>query len=219
MKVRKNNKPIKRLTFGIGILLVVTGSTGIFLYLKDRQNAITPIKVTPTNTVVQSSDTPSEAPVSPNDFANVPADQPREIKIPAIKVEGYIQKVGIDQDNQIAVPDNIYLAGWYTNSVKPGEKGLSVIDGHVLGRYNDAIFKNLVNLKLGNTFSVIYGDNSEKLFQVKEVKTLPVNETISYLMQSDPAIQKQLNLITCGGNFDKTSQQYDMRVVVKSEAI
>ena len=205
--------------FIIGSILVVIGIAGIVLFVLGKFNTSKPVKITPTSTVTQSSTDPSEAKVSPNDFANVPADQPKQILIPTIKVTGYIQKVGVDKSNQIAVPDNIYLAGWYTNSVKPGEPGLSIIDGHVLGRYNDAIFKNLINLAPGDAFSIIYGDNSEKNFTVKEVKTLPVNETAVYLMQKDPNIAKQLNLITCGGNFDKKSQQYDMRIVVKSENI
>ena len=218
-KSASSRTKFQKLLFILGSILVVIGIAGLVIFLLGKFNASKPIKITPTSTVTQSSTDPSEAPVSPNDFANVPTDQPRQIIIPTIKVTGYIQKVGVDKKNQIAVPDNIYLAGWYTNSVKPGEPGLSIIDGHVLGRYNDAIFKSLGNLKPGDAFSIIYGDNSEKNFTVKEVKTLPVNDTATYLMQKDPNINKQLNLITCGGNFDKKSQQYDMRVVVKSENI
>ena len=213
----RNRFKFQKLLFIIGSILVVIGIAGLVIFLLGKFNACKPIKITPTSTVTQSSTDPSEAKVSPNDFANIPADQPKQIIIPTIKVTGYIQKVGVDKSNQIAVPDNIYLAGWYTNSVKPGEPGLSIIDGHVLGRYNDAIFKSLGNLKPGDAFSIIYGDNSEKNFTVKEVKTLPVNDTATYLMQKDPNIAKQLNLITCGGNFDKKSQQYDKRVVVKSQ--
>lgn len=219
MKIKRNTIPVKKLIYIIGILLIVAGSVGIYLYFNDRQNTMKPITIIPTKTVVISLDKPSEAPVSSNDFANVPADQPKEIIIPNINVNGYIQKVGVDQNNQMVVPSSIYLVGWYINSVKPGESGLSIIDGHVLGIYNDAIFKDLINLKPGNTFSIIYGDNSEKLFVVKEVKLLPVNDTAVYLNAKDPNIKSQLNLITCGGTFDKNSQTYDKRVVVKSEGI
>ena len=219
MKIKRNTIPVKKIIYGVGILLIIAGSVGIYLYFNDRQIAMKPITIVPTKTVVVSLDKPSEAPVSSNDFVKVPADQPQEIIIPSINVDNYIQKVGIDQNNQMAVPNSIYLAGWYVNSVKPGEPGLSIIDGHVLGRYNDAIFKDLIDLKPGNTFSIIYGDNSEKLFVVKEVKLLPVNDTAVYLNTKDPNIENQLNLITCGGNFDSNSQTYDKRVVVKSEGI
>jgi LPXTG-site transpeptidase (sortase) family protein len=217
--VKRNKIKFNKLIFAIGAVLLFIGIVGLTIYAIDKYNAKKPNQNTSKTTVNTSTGDPSEAPVSANDFANVPADQPREIIIPTIKVTGYIQKVGVDKSNQIAVPDNIYLAGWYTNSVKPGEPGLSIIDGHVQGRYNDAIFKSLVNLKPGDAFSVIYGDNSEKNFTVKEVKTLTVNDTAPYLMQKDPNIVKQLNLITCGGNYDNKSNQYDMRVVVKSESI
>jgi len=210
---------MKALLYAAGFVLVVVGAINIFIYFQARQNANKPITIAPEKVVAQSSDKPNEAPVSSNDFANVPADQPREIIIPGISVDGYIQKIGIDQNNQMAVPNNIHLAGWYVNSVKPGEPGLSIIDGHVLGRYNDAIFKDLIDLKPGSTFSIIYGDNSEKLFTVKEVKLLPISDTTAYLNDRDSNIKSQLNLITCGGNFDKNSQTYDKRVVVKSEGI
>ena len=189
------------------------------MYFQDRQKVNEPVAVHSEKVVTQSVDKPNEATVSSNDFANVPADQPKEILIPSISVDGYIQKIGVDNNSQMAVPNNIHLAGWYVNSVKPGESGLSIIDGHVLGRYNDAIFKDLINLTPGNTFSIIYGDNSEKLFAVKEVKLLPVSDTAVYLNTKDQNIISQLNLITCGGNFDRNSQTYDKRVVVKSEGI
>lgn len=221
MELVSKRKPKKILYFLIilAIALIAIGITKLVIFEIGRFNATVPFETSSETTVTQSSDTPSEATVPSSYSLQVPADQPREIKIPAIQVSGYIQKVGIDQDNKIAVPNNIYLAGWYTGSVKPGEVGLSIIDGHVLGRYNDAIFKDLVNLKAGDTFSVIYGDDSTRIFLVKEVKTLPLNETASYLMQLDQSIKKQLNLITCGGTFDSGSGEYDQRVVVKSEAI
>jgi len=219
MNIKRNTIPVKKIIYGIGILLIIAGLVGIYLYFKDRQNVMKPVTIVPTGTVVLSTDKPSEAPVSSNDFTKVPADQPQEIIISNISVDGYIQKIGVDQNNQMAVPNNIHLAGWYTNSVKPGNLGLSMIDGHMLGRYNDAIFKDLINLKPGNTFSIIYGDNSEKLFAVKEVKLLSVNDATIYLNTKDPNIKSQLNLITCGGNFDRNSQTYDKRVVVKSEGI
>jgi len=219
MKIKISHTLVKKIIYSIGILLIIAGLVGIYLYFNDKQIVMKPVTIIPTKTVVISLYKPSEAPVSSNDFVKVPADQPREIILPSISAQGFIQKVGIDQNNQMAVPNSIYLAGWYINSVKPGEPGLSIIDGHVLGRYNDAIFKDLINLKPGSTFSIIYGDNSEKLFVVKEVKLLLVNDTAVYLNEKDPNIKSQLNLITCGGTFDSNSQTYDKRVVVKSEGI
>ncbi len=210
---------MKNILYGIGLFLVVAGLTGIGLYVHDKQIAIKPVKIVSAKTVVLPTNTPSEAPVSASDFANTSADQPRQIVIPTINVSGYIQKVGIDKNNQIAVPNNIHLAGWYINSSKPGSPGLSIIDGHVLGRYNDAIFKDLSKLKLGDTFSVIYGDNSKKMFTVKDILSMSVNDATTYLNNKDPNIKNQLDLITCGGIFDKKSQTYDKRVVVKSEGI
>src|SRR5579862_9416014 len=55
------------------------------------------------------------------DSYTVPAADPKFISIPEIKVsKSRIIQLGLLKTNQIAVPDNIYDAGWYTNSAKPG---------------------------------------------------------------------------------------------------
>jgi LPXTG-site transpeptidase (sortase) family protein len=152
-------------------------------------------------------------------FYTVPADQPRRIVLPTIAAEGIIQKVSLTPERAIAVPSNINYAGWYAPSVKPGEAGLSIIDGHVSGKYADGIFKNIHKLRVGDEFSVEYGDLSKVNFQVVEVTSLPEAESLSYLLKKRDDISKQLNLITCGGKYNKQTSTYEDRVIVVSKQI
>ena len=204
-----------RLTAGV-LLLLSFGLIGIAAsQLLKRHTATTGTAPLPDASITITEDTsePDEAAIPTDDY-QVPADQPRLIKIPAIAVSGPIQKVGITKDNSISVPSNITFAGWYTGSVKPGETGLSIIDGHVSGKYADGIFKHLANLKVGDTFIVEYGDKTQKNFEVIDIKTLPESDSIAFLLAKRDDVERQLNLITCGGKFNRDTQRYNDRTIV-----
>jgi len=150
---------------------------------------------------------------------SVPADQPKEIKLPSIKTKGFIQKVGVDKNNQIVAPGNIHMAGWYTDSAKPSEPGLSIIDGHVQGVYEKGVFYSLSKLKPEDSFSVTYGDNSTRHFKVVKLDSVPVDQATTALFYRDPAITNQLNVITCGGKYVKSTNSYEKRVIVIARSV
>ncbi|CAG1020871.1 sortase A [Patescibacteria group bacterium] len=152
------------------------------------------------------------------EFFTDPAD-PRLLTLPTINTDAYIQKVGVDQNNQIAVPDNIHFAGWYINSVKPGEKGLSIIDGHVDGLFNPGVFRNLKELKQEDIFTIEYGNGSIYTFKVVDKKEISTEDAAKVLFSKNPGIVSQLNLITCVGVFDPSVQSYDKRLIVIAEKI
>jgi LPXTG-site transpeptidase (sortase) family protein len=175
-----------------------------------------PNPVITTETVTHSSDTPDETTPYCDDSYVVPADEPRKIQIPSIGVDGCIQKVGVDQNNAIAVPSNIHVAGWYTESVLPGAPGLSIIDGHVLGRYNDAIFANLKDLKNSDTIRIEMGDTSQREFVVDSVNVYSVEDTMSEINKPFDG-ERRLALITCDGTYNAASSTYDKRIIVRAK--
>jgi len=197
----------------LGIAAIAFGLFGIISYFNVKQGGVP----APTHTATQSPDKPSEQPVPPS--YNVRADQPKEINLPTIKAKGFIQKVAVDKNNQIVAPGNIHMAGWYTGSVKPGEPGLSIIDGHVNGVYAKAVFYDLIRLKANDTFTVTYGDNSVRTFKVVKIEAVPVAQATKALFERDESITSQLNVITCGGKYIAETQTYDGRVIVTAEAI
>lgn len=167
-----------------------------------------------------STDKPEET--KPNKetykWQGLPTD-PKLITMQTIKTEGFVQKVGVDQNKEIAVPNNIYVAGWFNQSVIPGERGLSIVDGHVTGRINNGIFKDLGKLKDGDTFKIEYGNGMSKDFKVVKKVDVPVKDAASVLFSHEPGLERQVNLITCSGAFDKKTQRYANRLIVISEAI
>lgn len=163
-------------------------------------------------------DHPSEQPVSSN--YTVPSGQPLAINLPSINTSGFIQKVGVDKTKQIVAPSNIYMAGWYVNSVKPGDLGLSVINGYMNGIYRKGVFDKLGNIKLGDTFIVTFGDHSHRTFQVKRIFKVNATEMSKYVFAHYTAYPRQLNLITSGGGSHFTDpKSHDGSVIVVAEGI
>ena len=127
-------------------------------------------------------------------------------------------RLTIDQNQQIAVPNNINIAGWFVDSVRPGEAGLSIIDGHVNGvSVNDGVFKRLNELVPGDTAQVITGEGAVVSFIVRSNQEIKTEDSATVLYSQDPNIKSQLNLITCTGNFNSSIRQYDKRQITVLE--
>lgn len=160
-----------------------------------------------------TEDIPSEEPIS-NIYA-VPDGDPLSIEIASTGIRGFIQKVGVDQHQAVAAPNNVHLAGWFVDSVLPGQKGLSIIDGHVSGRSSDGVFKRLPEVNKGDEVTVTMGGGQRFIYRVFATKTVPNDQAAAVLFDQNPSsVNGQLNLITCTGEFDRTTQTYADRVIV-----
>ncbi len=169
-------------------------------------------------TITYSTDSPDESKANAEnyDWKGAP-DEPRKLRISSISVDTYVQKAGVDQKNQVAVPNNVHLAGWFSESQKPGQNGLSIIAGHVSGKTTDGVFKNLKNLKTGDEFEVELGNGEVKYYKVTETHQVKESEAAGILFSQNPKVRSQVNLITCGGTFNKSTNQYDDRIIVSGE--
>jgi LPXTG-site transpeptidase (sortase) family protein len=144
---------------------------------------------------------------------------PVKIKIPAINVDTFVERVGLTKDGLMDVPKNIWNTGWFGNGgYRPGDPGNAVIAGHLDAPGTKAVFWDLDKLKAGD--KVILTDQAGKqlTFEVVDKQVYPYND--APLQQIfGPSPQAQLNLITCGGTFDRASQNYNTRLVVYTRLI
>lgn len=169
--------------------------------------------------IITSTDRPSEVkPGADYDWRGGESD-PKKIVIENINVDAFVQKVGVDKNQQIAVPNNVHIAGWFVDSAKIGEKGLSIIDGHVDGLTTGGVFKDLGKLKAGDVVKIEKGNGNLVSYEVMQNITVPTGESAGLLYSQDPKVESQLNLITCIGNFDTDSQTYDKRVIVTAKKL
>jgi LPXTG-site transpeptidase (sortase) family protein len=169
--------------------------------------------------ITYSTDQPIEEP-PPKDYKwSGGESDPKRIILPTVSVDGFVQRVGVDQNKEVAVPDNIHMAGWFINTAQPGQKGLSVIDGHVDGREQGGIFRRLKELRKDDEFQIELGSGDIKRFKVMQITEVNAKEAASILFSQSPKVTSQLNLITCGGTYDKASQRYDKRVIVSASLL
>ncbi len=147
-------------------------------------------------------------------------DDPKKIILPGVGVDAYIQNVGVDQNEQIAVPNNIHIAGWFIDSVRPGENGLSIIDGHVDGRtVSDGVFSKLEKLSEGDAVMIEMGDGRTLHYRVRRLTTIVTEDSAGILYSQLPGTVSQLNLITCTGTYLKDQKTYDQRMIVAAELV
>lgn len=209
----------RRLQLAVVAVLIVTA--GITVYIFVIRDDAEPQQPTDSSVVLtHSTDRPSEK--KPDDdyvWRGAPGE-PKKIIVPSLGIDAFVQKVGVDQNQQIAVPNNIHIAGWFVDSVRPGQNGLSIIDGHVDGRtVNEGVFARLGELKTDDEYSVQMGDDTVHHYRVHSIVTKPTNEIADTLYSQIPTITSQLNLITCAGAWLQSERTYDQRTVVISELL
>ena len=149
----------------------------------------------------------------------VAPDLPRAIYIDKLGVQAKVIRVGVTDTNAMAVPKSIYEAGWYDGSVKPGETGAVVVNGHVSGPTRDGVFHDLKQLKNGDSIVVERGDKTKLTYKVRRIQELAVKDVdMTKLLVAEPGM-KSLHLITCGGLFDQEALQFQSRVLVYADQI
>ena len=204
----------KKILIILGLVVIIVLGLTVFGVTK-----LTHKKIQKT-TLKESPNRPEEVdPVKSGYIWQGGPDDPKKIIISSISVDSYIQNVDKDASGQIVAPGNIYIAGWYVQSAKLGKKGLSIIDGHLNGYKHDGIFINLDKLSTGDQLDVEMGDGTKFNYKVLKVDTVDENKAEAYLFSQSPKVTKQLNLITCGGDYDKKNHLYSKRVIVSAEQI
>ncbi|MFC9463783.1 class F sortase [Streptomyces coelicoflavus] len=155
---------------------------------------------------------PGEAAAS--GVAPLPYSVPDQVSIPAIQVDAPVMGVGLDPDGWVDAPpaEDPNLAGWFTGAVTPGEKGTSVVVGHVDNQQGPAVFYGLGALKKGNKVEVHRQDGKTAVFEVYGIEVFETNNFPGDRVYGSKGTP-ELRVITCGGGFTKENG-YDGNVVV-----
>lgn len=141
---------------------------------------------------------------------------PIQLRIPAINVDAPINPQGLTENGEMEVPDDGETIGWYEPGTKPGGMGNAVLVGHVDDYTGPAIFFNLKKLEVGDEI-LVDGENGETLtFVVRDKQAYPYdNAPIRQIF--GPSSKKQLNLITCTGLYNRSTNNHEERLVVYTE--
>ena len=196
--VAKSKKTILVSILIVGVALLTIGVLWIVDYIQTTQTGAD----YPTDTTLATSQVTSERrPNADTGLYTVPANKPRKIEIASLNVDAYVQRVGITSTGEMAAPNNIFFAGWYVNSPTPGDKGVSILNAHAGGRYEDGIFRRLGSLKISDTFRVQMGDLSWRSFEVVSADSYSLSDAGSALYSDDK------------------TQTYDRRIIVVAKYV
>ncbi|NJP96035.1 class F sortase [Nonomuraea sp. FMUSA5-5] len=140
---------------------------------------------------------------------------PTRIVITSLGIDAPITSLGLAKDGTIEVPDmdEPNLAGWYRNMSTPGEAGPAVLLGHKDTRTRAAVFARLREIKNGDVIEIRRQDRTTAVFTVGGVeqagkKAFPTQRVYG------PRDDAQLHLITCGGDYDRTTGHYLDNIIV-----
>lgn len=191
------------------------------------------------NTIKQTGTTTSQdmtitkiveaATTSPNVVNNInvqpilPSGLPVRLKIPKINVDAGFQYNGLTPDGTMEIPNNIFDIGLFTGSPLPGEKGNSIITGHVAQirggvMTKPGVFSALNELLAGDKLYVINDKGESVTFVVRESRLYdPVADATDVFASTDD--KSHLNIITCEGIWNPAQLSYSKRLVIFTDVV
>ena len=140
---------------------------------------------------------------------------PVEIDIPTLGVQADVESMGLNADNTVQVPplSQVGVAGWYKYSPVPGQRGPSVIVGHIDSAvYGRGVFFDLGALHRGASVTVVRADHMVATFVVTQVVEYPKSSFPTEAIYGNTS-NAALRLITCGGRFDPAKRSYVDNIV------
>lgn len=145
---------------------------------------------------------------------------PNRIAIPSLNIDAMIEDVGVNNKNNIAVPKSFQTVGWYKYSVLPGEKGMSIFDGHLNNALGmDGVFSDLGKIRIGDDIVVSDQKGNKVRFVVTATSSLGYLSKLNSLesLGSSDHSARKIVLITCEGEWVATSKTYTDRLIVVGE--
>ena len=141
-----------------------------------------------------------------------PVERPKRLVIPAINLDAELIEVGLLENGDMEVPP-FGLVGWYGLGPTPGASGPAVIVGHVDTKSGPDVFYHLKDLEPGDEVYVYGEDRDTVTFTIDSKEQQLKSELPTGRIWSD--IQEPvIRLITCGGDFDRSSGHYLSNVIV-----
>jgi sortase (surface protein transpeptidase) len=138
---------------------------------------------------------------------------PVRVRIPSLGVDAAVGPVGKAEDGTVEVPTRWEDVGWFDEGARPGEDGPTVLLGHVDSKAGPAVFARLPLAPPGTVVEVV-GDGGEVTrWRVERTEQHPKTQFPTEAVYL-PALRPELRLVTCGGEFDRSTGHYRDNVVV-----
>ncbi len=207
----------------VSISSPVATSNGGLATSRETPPAVSPTPPHATVASVAGSPVPS-APVAPGAPAPTvvgTAASPSRITrllIPVIKVDAPVEVKGLDGNGVMQAPDAPGVVAWYDFSAKPNGQGNAVFAGHLdyVG-VGPAVFWRLAQLQSGDRIEVTEQNGRVFHYQVTSVRSYSATIDATQVVASTDT--PTITLITCGGSFNRKTQEYSQRIVVTGKQV
>lgn len=211
----------------IAVAVLLVGITGYATYSVWQANnrARTEMPVAPTSggeqaMAVQEGTDEAEPHPSALEQYTVAGDLPRALYINKMNVSARVLPMGINELGAIQAPVNIYDAGWYTGSAKPGEAGAMFVDGHASGATRAGLFAYLDKLVAGDEIEIEKGDGTRLVYRVTQTEIADLEGIdMRRMLAPSEGVTRGLNLMTCIGDWVPEKNTYNQRVMVWAEQV
>lgn len=137
---------------------------------------------------------------------------PTRVRVPDLRVDRPLVPLSV-KGGTLEAPGAYRDVGWWRDGPAPGEKGAAVLVGHVDTRTGPAVFYGLSRLTRGDRVEIERGDGSRAVFVVDRV-ALYDRDRLPAARVYRAGGRPGLNLLTCGGRFDRAQRRYTGNVVV-----
>ncbi|MGJ3189245.1 sortase domain-containing protein [Paenarthrobacter sp. FR1] len=200
---------------GLLLLLALTGCSPV-----DSEKPAPPSATSSTAAPTQTAAPAQSVAPAPTTVSSEPpalaASDPVVLEIPTIGLRSELISLGLRENRSLEVPQdtgNGAPAGWYNGSPTPGERGPSVVLGHVnaLGG-NKGVFADLRALTAGSDIEVARADGSTVVFTVDRAATYSKGDFPTFDVYGNTA-GPELRLITCDG-YNAATGLFDDNYVV-----
>lgn len=180
----------------------------------------TPESVAGTSEEITNEKAPTESAIKSYFVA---PEEARYLRIPKFGITSRIKPVGKTNEGKVAVPGSVHDVGWYNQSQSINSpSGAMFLVGHVSGPTQKGVFHKLNQLTTGDQIVIEKGDGTEVAFQVIDQNSYNVNSVDmgrALSTHKDYSSKLNINLMTCSGGFDPTSQSYNERFLLSAVQI
>jgi LPXTG-site transpeptidase (sortase) family protein len=154
-----------------------------------------------------------------NGSYSVAPGEPKKLKIQKLGINAAIVSLGLTNTGAVDTPENIWDAGWYNGSAKPGTDGAVFIDGHSSAS-RGALFGNLDKLVVGDQIQIERGDGVVLTYKVAHTVIVDRNAVdMVSMMKPYGGVARGLNIITCVGKWIDSEKTLQNRTLVYAQQI
>lgn len=140
--------------------------------------------------------------------------QPVRVQVDGTGIDLEVVPTGVEDNGAMTIPDNHYQAGWYRYGPGPGSPaGSVVLAAHVDSRTEALPIAGLKDVPAGTKVTVTLDDGTAVVYQTEKVENIAKRSLDGHRL-FDRAGTPLLKLVTCGGRWLDTEDDYEDNVVL-----